>query len=77
MKQTIESLSTIVSLLECMGDYKGMNYISLGFHGVPEKYADDFESISDALSTGWRSVGVNNTWLDVKMPGLEVKVWFE
>ena len=77
MKQTIESLSTIVSLLECTSDYKGKNFIHLGFHGVPKKYVKDFENIEGALSTNWRSAGIDNTWLSIIMPGLEVKVWFE
>ena len=76
MNKTITSLLTLISILDKM-DTQWDDTIHTRLHRVPREYVADFESISDALSTEWRSAGIDNTWLTVQLPNLEVTVWFE
>ena len=72
MNKTITSLLTLISILDKI-DTHGDDTVYLSLHHVPREYVNRFLSIDGADTTA----GIDNTWLSIIMPGLEVTVWFE
>ena len=75
MNKTITSLLTLISILDKM-DTQWDDTIHTRLHRVPREYVADFLSI-DGADTNWGSSGLDNTWLTVILPRLELTVWFE
>ena len=75
MNKTITSLLTLISILDKM-DTQWDDTIHTRLHRVPREYVADFLSI-DGADTNWSAAGVDNTWLTVQLPNLEITVWFE
>lgn len=74
MNKTITSLFTLTSVLNEI-DTHWDDTVYLSLHRVPREYVDRFLSI-DGADTNWGAAGVDNTWLTVQLPNLEVTVWF-
>ena len=75
MNKTITSLLTLISILDKM-DTQWDDTIHTSLHRVPREYVADFLGIEGA-KTDWGSSGLDNTWLTVILPRLELTVWFE
>ena len=74
MNKTITSLLTLTSVLNEI-DTHWDDTVYLSLHHVPREYVNRFLSI-DGADTNWGAAGVDNTWLTVQLPNLEVTVWF-
>lgn len=73
---SVGSLLAVTALINRTGVGKHMN---MDVHRVPQEYIPDFEEVAKQLggTAKWKSAGPSNTWLELKLPGLELAVWFK